>query len=74
MFFSSFRVMSLIIGFAIGAIVIREVRQIAHTQLIAGSDGEAVGDLARPDFAAVGAKMAASEAAPGSGQALVRTE
>ncbi len=34
LFFGSFRMISFVIGFAIGAIIIREVRQIAHTQLI----------------------------------------
>jgi len=73
-FFSSFRMMSFVIGFAIGAIIIREVRQIAHTQLIAASGAGASREPARPDFAAVGAQVAASDAAPASGQALVRTD
>ncbi len=39
-FLSPFRFMSLGIGFAIGAIIVREIRQIAHTQLIDGSARE----------------------------------
>lgn len=58
----------------IGASIIREVRQIAHTQLIAGCEAEPARQAARPDFAAVGAQKAASDAAPACGQALVRTD
>jgi hypothetical protein len=34
-FFGNFRLMSFVIGFAIGAIIVREVRRIAHAKLIA---------------------------------------
>jgi len=47
-FFSSFRLMSFAIGFAIGAIIIREVRRIAHTQLIAPEVGESGAAAAAP--------------------------
>ncbi len=73
-FFSSFRMMSFVIGFAIGAIIIREVRQIAHTQLIAGNEQDSAREPARPDFTPVGTQVAVAETAPATSQALARTD